>query len=576
MHHRFCSLLACASALFAGTAFAENPIQLARHEAAAHNSFPDLAKVSEAPKPAGPEWMHNAVFYQIYPQSFYDSNGDGIGDLKGITAKLDYVKSLGVDAIWINPFFESPFRDAGYDVSDYYKIAPRYGTNEDAKELFRVAHEKGLKILFDFVTSYTSIDHPWFKDSAEEEPNKHSNWYIWTDDTWFEGQENYTALFIQGYSKRNGNYRQNFFWSQPALNYGYGEIDPQQKSWQLPPDHPDVMALKEEMRNVLRFWMDMGADGFRADMAGTIVKNDPEQKYSREFWRSIRDIMDKEYPESFCVAEWESYRAALGGFHSNFIHWRREFYDLWYKGKDGYFMPEGKGDITKFLGLYEYERNMSLGKNYISLTVGNHDLPRINREGRDKTGIELVQMFCFTMPNVPFIYYGDEIGMKQLPIINGKEGCYGGRAGGRTPMQWTHGFNKGFSSGAPDSLWMPVDSAADAPNVADEETDPDSLLHFTRELVQFRKAHPALAANGGFYPVYAQPNKYPFAFIRVGGGEKLLVIINPSATEATAEINGTLKASRKLIKGTEVKWTEASGKTSITIGSESYAIYSLE
>jgi glycosidase len=564
-----------AASLFASASFAENPIQLKQQAAAVYDSFPDLSAMKEAPKPAGPEWMHNAVFYQIYPQTFYDSNGDGIGDLQGIIEKLDYIKSLGVDAIWINPFFESPFRDAGYDISDYYKIAPRYGTNEDAKALFKAAHEKGLKILFDFVISYTSIDHPWFKASCDPTPNKYSNWYVWTDDTWFPNQDNYTAKFIQGYCQRNGNYLSNFFWSQPATNFGFGVRDPEQK-WQLSPHDPQVMALRKELENVFRFWMDMGADGFRADMAGTLVKNDPEQKYTCEIWRGIRDIMDKEYPNAFSVAEWESWHAAEGGFHSNFIHWREEYYDLWYRDDKGYFLPEGKGDITRFLGLYEYERSHSFGKNYISLTVGNHDLPRINRDGRDKTDIELVQIFAFTMPNVPFIYYGDEIGMKQLPWKIAREGCYGGRAGGRTPMQWTGGVNKGFSSGSPDSLWMPVDPAPDAPNVADEAKDPQSLLNFTKDLVQFRKAHPALAANGGFYPVYAEPNAYPFIFIRVGGGEKLLVIINPSNANAVAEIKGLLKTGKRLIKGSEAKWSEANGRTTLSVKGRSYAIYSID
>ena len=139
--------------------------------------------------PNCPEWIHHAVVYQIYPQTFYDSDGDGIGDLNGISQKLNYLKALGVDVIWINPFFESPFRDAGYDISDYYRVAPRYGTNQDAKELFRHAHEKGLKVLFDYVISYTSMDHPWFKASCDPVPNKYTNWYVWTNNTWFPGMK---------------------------------------------------------------------------------------------------------------------------------------------------------------------------------------------------------------------------------------------------------------------------------------------------------------------------------------------------------------------------------------------------
>ena len=146
-------------------------------------SFPDFDTIRTPAKPAGPEWMHASSFYEIYPQVFYDTNADGIGDLKGIISKLDYVKSLGVDAIWINPFYVSPFRDAGYDVSDYYHVDPRYGTDQDAKDLFRIAKDKGLKIIVDFVPSHTSVNHPWFKASCEPTSNKYSNWYIWTHGT---------------------------------------------------------------------------------------------------------------------------------------------------------------------------------------------------------------------------------------------------------------------------------------------------------------------------------------------------------------------------------------------------------
>jgi hypothetical protein len=170
-----------------------------------------------------PDWVHHAVVYQVYPQTFYDSNGDGIGDLPGIIAKLDYIKSLGVDAIWINPFFDSPFNDAGYDIRDYYKIAPRYGSNDDARRLFAEAHKRGLKVLFDYVISYTSIDNPWFVASSKQTPSPYSNWYIWTDNVWKTERGN---QWVHGYGQRNGNFYSNFFWNEPALNYGYGTPDP--------------------------------------------------------------------------------------------------------------------------------------------------------------------------------------------------------------------------------------------------------------------------------------------------------------------------------------------------------------
>ncbi len=540
------------------------------------DAFPDIASLTSAPKPEGPEWMRNAVFYQIYPQTFFDSNGDGVGDLQGIIQKLDYVKSLGVDAIWINPFFESPFRDAGYDISDYYKIAPRYGTNADAKALFDAAHAKGLKILFDFVASYTSIDHPWFKASCDPKPNAYSNWYVWTNGTWFPGQDKYTAMFIQGYCLRDGNYLQNFFWSQPATNFGYAEIDPQQASWQLPTDHPDVLALRAEMKKIVRFWMDMGADGFRADMASTLVKSDEGSRKTAEVWRDIFADMRQDHPDAFTVAEWEDASAADAGFNANFLHWRKEYYDLWFREDDSYFLSAGKGDITRFLSLYLHERGRSLGRDYISLTVGNHDLPRIARFGRDKTDLELIQVFAFTMPNVPFVYYGDEIGMRQLPIAIGREGCYGTRAGDRTPMQWDSSANHGFSTAPAEKLWMPTDADPNAPTVAAQEGDASSLLAFTRDLIAFRKAHPALSADGGFTPVYAVKDAYPFVFLRSSESEKLLVVLNPADRESTAVVKGVLKAKKTLIKGSAVQWTETDGATTITVAPRSYAVYSFE
>ena len=187
-----------------------------------------------------PAWSHDAVFYQIYPQTYYDTDGDGIGDLKGIIQKLDYIKSLGVDALWINPFFESPFCDAGYDVSDYYKVAPRYGTNDDARMLFEEAHKRGIKVIFDYVISYTSIEHPWFKESAKQDTNRYTNWYIWNDNTWMNPPVAYKDAFVKGYSQRNGQFMRNFYWCQPALNFGFAKPE---QPWMLPPDHPDILAI---------------------------------------------------------------------------------------------------------------------------------------------------------------------------------------------------------------------------------------------------------------------------------------------------------------------------------------------
>ena len=329
----------------------------------------DSARITGAVQvPPGPEYLHDAVFYQIYPQTFLDTNADGIGDLEGVVRKLDYVRSLGVDGFWINPFFASPFHDAGYDISDYYTVAPRYGTNDDARRMFAEAEKRGLKILFDWVISYTSIDHPWFQDSAKQERNEHSNWYIWTDNTWLNPPAAYRDAFIKGYGRRNGQFMRNFYWSQPALNFGFASPS---EPWMLPVDHPDVLALQEELKRVLRFWMDMGADGFRADMAGALVKTEhvtgndqfftTRGEGTKVFWNKIRALMDEKYPGSFMVAEWSHPESALagGGFHADFFHWFPGYNDLFQKESwrilNGYseghsfFDKEGKGSITSFL-----------------------------------------------------------------------------------------------------------------------------------------------------------------------------------------------------------------------------------
>jgi maltose alpha-D-glucosyltransferase/alpha-amylase len=175
-------------------------------------------------KHVSPRWLETAVFYQIYPQSFYDTNGDGIGDLRGIIAKLDYIRSLGVTALWLNPIFESPFGDAGYDISDFYRVAPRYGTNADLVRLCRQAHQRGMKVCLDLVPGHTSNQHPWFLNSARPEKNKFTNWYIWTDSVW--NSQGGTGApseprAVRGFSNRDAGYIPNFFYFQPALNYGY-------------------------------------------------------------------------------------------------------------------------------------------------------------------------------------------------------------------------------------------------------------------------------------------------------------------------------------------------------------------
>jgi maltose alpha-D-glucosyltransferase/alpha-amylase len=530
--------------------------------------------------PDCPAWVNNAVVYQIYPQTFYDSNGDGIGDLQGIIDKLDYVKSLGVDAIWINPFFDSPFNDAGYDIRNYYKIAPRYGTNDDARRLFAEAHKRGLKVLFDYVISYTSIDNPWFVASCEQKPDRYSNWYIWTDNIW---KSEWGDNWVHGYGHRDGNFLSNFFWSEPALNYGYGTPDPR-KPWQLPTNHPDVLALRAEMQKVMRFWMDMGADGFRADMASSLVKGRDPNHATEGYWHEVRKILNKDYPQAFTVAEWSDPKAALDhAFNDCFIHWIDSFNDLYQKEgwrilngmSDGhsFFDSQGKGDVTRFLHDYMGQYEATRAEGYITIPLGNHDIARINNH-RSTDELEMIMAFGLTMPGVPFIYYGNEIGMRQLHGLPQIEGAYKPRAGARTPMQWTPGKNLGFSTADPSHLYLPVDPAADAPNVASEEGDPDSLLNRVRKLIALKHSEPALTAYAEFVPLYAKPFACPFIYARASGDHVVLVMFNPGPTPAVAQFPFSLPYRRMdRIAGKDVNLARSGPDLQVKMAPATYAIY---
>ena len=259
-------------------------------------------------------WLKDAIFYEIYPQSFRDTNGDGIGDFNGITEKLDYVKGLGCNAIWLNPCFDSPFKDAGYDVRDYKKVAPRYGANSDLYRLFGEAHRRGMHVILDLVPGHTSEEHPWFLASKRAEENEYSDRYIWSGFC-FEGCGGLN--YVAGESERDGVYVLNFFKCQPALNYGFMHPD---KPWQCAADSPAALATREAMKDVMRFWLDHGCDGFRVDMADSLVKFDDEQKSGTSaIWRDVRAMLDAEYPEAVLVAEWSHTALAIrAGFDAAF------------------------------------------------------------------------------------------------------------------------------------------------------------------------------------------------------------------------------------------------------------------
>ncbi len=483
-----------------------------------------------------PSWLKEAVFYEIYPQSFYDSNGDGIGDLRGIIEKLGYIRDLGFNAIWINPCFDSPFMDAGYDVRDYYKIAPRYGTNEDARELFRAAHEHGIRVLLDLVPGHTSDKHKWFRASRRPNKNKYSNRYIWTNNA-FDYPEGFRLQ--SGLSDRDGNYMVNFFSFQPALNYGFERQD---YPWQLPPDHPSCVATLEEMKKVMRFWLDMGCDGFRVDMAYSLVKNDEDKTGTKRLWQNVRAMLDKEYPEAAILSEWSCAEEAIdAGFHMDFyIHFHTKGYNALfqtdsydYVGKaeeiSCFFQKDGKGNVKAFTDEFMQKLDYIDGRGYMCMPTDNHDMIRYSRH-RTQEEMKVAAAFVFLMPGIPFLYYGDEIGLPYMEGLTSKEGGFF-RTGSRTPMQWTSGKNRGFSQ-TDGKLYLPVDLSPDSPDAESQQKDPDSLLNTVKAVVRLRKENEELHAVNNLELVYAEENAYPFVFRR----GRFLIAVNPRAESAQASV----------------------------------------
>lgn len=481
-------------------------------------------------------WLKNAVFYEIYPQSFQDGNGDGIGDFRGIIRRLDYIKELGCNAIWMNPCYDSPFADAGYDVRNYYQAAERYGTNEELRELFEEVHKRGMHILLDLVPGHTSIDCEWFVQSMKAERNEYTDRYIWTDNTWEDpSQEANISGSLRGICDRDGCCATNFFSGQPALNYGFANPE---KSWQQGVDEPGPRATKLAMMDVMDFWLDMGCDGFRVDMAGSMIKGDKDGQATVEFWKEVRAFLDEKHPEAAIISEWGRPELSLaGGFHMDFLlAFGPARYQELFRGETPYFCREGKGDIGFFARKYEEYMEQTGGKGLICIPSGNHDTPRIG--GRlDAEEIKLVFAFLASMPGAPFIYYGDEIGMKYIKGMKSKEGGYE-RTGSRTPMQWDAKCNAGFSAAPREKLYLPIDPDPNRPNVAAQQGKEGSLWEEVKKLLHIRQEHPALQSEAGMRFVYAEDHAYPLVYERSCEEETVLVILNPSGRRETCRLSG--------------------------------------
>lgn len=443
-----------------------------------------------------PRWLNDAIFYEIYPQSFYDTNGDGIGDINGITAKLDYIADLGFNALWLNPCFDSPFKDAGYDVADYFKVAPRYGTNDDLYRLFNEAHKKGMHVILDLVPGHTSDNHEWFKQSGLPERNVYSDRYVWTNSVW-DRPEGYS--WVAGNVDRDGSYMLNFFLNQPALNYGFNKIT--HPEWQMSYLDERAQATFDEMLNVMRFWLDKGCDGFRVDMADSLVKNDDDKSATSFLWRKARKMFDERYPEAVLVSEWCNAPRAINmaGFHCDFIldHHGKLLHYASRQIENGvnksYFCKTAHVSARKMLDCYLKELAETRDNGYISIISGNHDTPRISYT-LDCNEQKLFYVFLATMCGVPFVYYGDEIGMRYIPQSS-KEGGYH-RTGSRTPMQWDSAVkNLGFSSASQDKLYLDVDRQPNAPCAKQQLENELSLINLIKRLNAIRHATADLQAS---------------------------------------------------------------------------------
>lgn len=511
------------------------------------------------------EWLKTAVFYEIYPQSFKDSNGDGIGDINGIIEKLDYIRELGCNAIWMNPCYDSPFKDAGYDVRDHKRVADRYGTVEDLRRLFEQVHARDMHILMDLVPGHTSEEHPWFIESGKKERNEYSDRYIWTD-CWFQRAEGFP--YIAGECERNGAYVLNYFKCQPALNYGF--LHPGE-SWQKPIDHPACLATREAMINIMCYWLGEGCDGFRVDMADSLVKNDDEVKSGTcQVWSDMIRRVREKYPDAALVSEWNRPASAIGmaGFQMDFfLDWFGNGYNLLMRDyddsgrDDSFFKKNSRRDIGDFLREYLPKYEAVKDKGLYCLITGNHDMVRA-AYNLDERELKLAYAFLLTMPGAPFIYYGDEIGMHYQDLPS-REGGYT-RTGSRTPMQWDDTRNHGFSEADPSQLYLPMDDGEGAPTVTEQQKRKDSLYNTVRELLGIRRKMNAFAQHDNLEIMIAENGRRSFAYRR---GE-LLMVCNPSDRVETLAVDAAGAAPIFVIGSVDI---DSAG---CMLGTQSFAILS--
>ena len=493
----------------------------------------------------GHQWWQHAVFYEIYPRSFADSNNDGIGDLDGIASQLDYLKDLGVDAIWITPCFPSPQVDFGYDVSDYEAIDPMYGAMKDFDHLVSETKKRNIRVILDFVVNHTSDRHKWFTDSKSAKTSEHRDWYIWRDGKGpGEPPNNWLSTFgLSAWkldSKTNQYYYHYFYPEQPDLN------------WRNP-------AVEKAMLDVTRFWYKRGVAGFRLDAVDTLFEDpkltdNPVLPGTDKFGRpNMDEKYNKKLPEVHDVMR--KLRTTADEYGSVLIGetWTSNVSELrdYYGAKNDELQLPMDLMMTNFKGLSadQYRKHIAAvdaAGGWPTYVITNHDIVRsFTRYGDGTHNDDIAKMMAalyLTLRGTAIMYYGEEIGMENNDPKNKDEvqdpiGKLGwpqekGRDGERTPMQWNGGQNAGFSRTKP---WLPVPPSAKTHNVATEKKDPNSVLSFYRQLLMLRHKEPALLE--GSYLALNESDPNVLCYVRRYKDEAILVVLNMSASEQKVQFD---------------------------------------
>ncbi len=500
--------------------------------------------------PEDPLWYKDAIIYQVHVRAFCDTNGDGIGDFRGLTQRLDYLQDLGINALWLMPFFPSPLRDDGYDIADYKSVHPGYGDLDDFKTFLKVAHERGIRVIVEMVLNHTSDQHPWFQESRSSRENPRRDWYVWSDtDAKYRGTR---IIFVDSELSNwawdpisKSYYWHRFFSHQPDLNY----------------DNPGV---RDEMWNVMKFWLEIGVDGFRLDAVpylvereGTSCENLPE---THAVIRELRRRLDGSFPGRMLLAEANQWPANLrpyfgdgDEFHMAFhfplmprmfmalkLEDRKPLTEILYQTPE---IPE-PCQWCLFLRNHDeltLEMVTDLERDYMYEAYAQDKTTRLNLGIRrrlaplldnDRRRIELMNGMLMSLPGTPILYYGDEIGM-------GDNVHLGDRNGVRTPMQWDGGWNAGFSPADPERLYLPLILSPvygyQAVNVASQKRFGHSLLSWMKRLIRIRKSTSVFGR--GSIEFLHPDNHRILAYVRTLDKEAILAVNNLSSSAQAVELD---------------------------------------